>query len=84
MRRVATLVASQATPERVSAAVSKECARVLEVNASAVFRYEGDDTATIVGRHTRETTDEFAVGARIPSTADTGSARSCAPVLPRG
>ncbi len=72
LRRVATLVASQATPERVFTAVSEECARVLEVNASAVFRYEGDDTATIVGRHSRELTDEFAVGARIPATEQTG------------
>src|SRR5437870_2406269 len=62
LRRVATLVASQATPERVFTTVSEECARVLEVSASAVFRYEGDDTATIVGRHSRELTDEFAVG----------------------
>ena len=34
--------------------MSEESARVLEVNASAVFRYEGDDTATIVGRHDRD------------------------------
>ena len=53
LRRVATLVASEASPERVFTAVSEEAARVLEVNASAVFRYEGDDTATIVGRHSR-------------------------------
>ena len=53
LRRVATLVASEASPERVFTAVSEECARVLEVDASAVFRYEGDDTATIVGRHSR-------------------------------
>src|SRR5258707_882105 len=44
LRRVATLVASEASPERVFTAVSEECARVLEVNASAVFRFEGDDT----------------------------------------
>src|SRR5262249_46998236 len=50
LRRVATLVASEATPERVFMAVSEETARVLQVSASAVFRYEGDDTATGVGR----------------------------------
>ena len=53
LRRVATLVASEVSPERVFMAVSEETARVLEVNASAVFRYEGDDTATVVGRHDR-------------------------------
>jgi PAS domain S-box-containing protein len=73
LRRVATLVASEATPERVFTAVSEECARVLEVNASAVFRYEGDDTATIVGRHSREDgSDAFMLGLRLPAGEDTG------------
>ena len=54
LRRVATLVASQASPERVFMSVSEEAARVLEVSSSAVFRYEGDDTATIVGRVGRD------------------------------
>jgi len=72
LRRVATLVASEATPERVFMAVSEECARVLEVNASAVFRYEGDDTATIVGRHSREANDAFGIGMRLPATEDSG------------
>jgi PAS domain S-box-containing protein len=66
LRRVATLVASEASPERVFMAVSEECARVLQVNASAVLRYEGDDTATIVGRHNRDGVDAFPVGERIP------------------
>jgi len=74
LRRVATLVASEASPERVFTAVSEEAARVLEVNASAVFRYEGDDTATIVGRHSRAGTahDVFQLGMRLPATEDTG------------
>src|SRR2546426_8348 len=69
LRRVATLVASEASPERVFTAVSEECARVLEVNASAVFRFEGDDTATIVGRHSREGAgdDAFKLGMRLPA-----------------
>jgi PAS domain S-box-containing protein len=74
LRRVATLVASEASPERVFTAVSEEAARVLEVNASAVFRYEGDDTATIVGRHSRAGTadDAFQLGMRLQATEDTG------------
>jgi PAS domain S-box-containing protein len=73
LRRVATLVASEASPERVFTAVSEECARVLEVNASAVFRFEGDDTATIVGRHSRqEAGDAFTLGLRLPADDDTG------------
>jgi PAS domain S-box-containing protein len=65
LRRVATLVASEASPERVFMAVSEESARVLEVNASAVFRYEGDDTATIVGRHDRDNVGAFQLGERL-------------------
>jgi PAS domain S-box-containing protein len=65
LRRVATLVASQASPEQVFTSVSEEAARVLEVSASAVFRYEGDDTATIVGRVGRDDVDAFRLGRRI-------------------
>jgi PAS domain S-box-containing protein len=67
LRRVATLVASEVSPERVFAAVSQECARVLQVNASAVLRYESDETATIVGRHNRDTVDVFRVGESLPA-----------------
>jgi PAS domain S-box-containing protein len=72
LRRVATLVASEASPERVFTAVSEECARVLAVNASAIFRYEGDDTATIVGRYSRAEHDVFTLGLRLPATDDSG------------
>ena len=65
LRRVATLVASEASPERVYMAVSTECARVLEVNASAVWRWEGDDTATVVGRYNRDGIDPFPIGTRL-------------------
>jgi PAS domain S-box-containing protein len=67
LRRVATLVASEVSPARVFTAVSEECARVLEVNASAVLRFEGDDMAVVVGRHNRDNIDVFPVGARLPT-----------------
>jgi len=67
LRRVATLVASEVSPERVFMAVSEQCARVLQVNASAVFRYEGDDTATIVGRHNRDDIDVLQTANVIPA-----------------
>jgi PAS domain S-box-containing protein len=62
LRRVATLVASEATPERVFAAVSEESARVLESNASAVFRYDPGDMITVVGRYSRDETGAFPLG----------------------
>ena len=58
-------MASEASPERVFTAVSDECARVLGVTTSAVWRYEGDDTATIVGRHNRDGIDPFPIGTRL-------------------
>jgi PAS domain S-box-containing protein len=76
LRRVATLVASEATPERVFSAVSEETARVLEVNASAVFRYEGDDTATVVGRHDRDGVGVFDIGDRILADDNTAIGRA--------
>jgi PAS domain S-box-containing protein len=76
LRRVATLVASEATPERVFTAVSEETARVLEVNASAVFRYEGDDSATVVGRHDRDGVGVYAVGDRIFADDNTAIGRA--------
>jgi PAS domain S-box-containing protein len=74
LRRVATLAASEVSPERLFTAVSAECARVLEVNASAVVRYESDGTATIVGRHNRDSIDVFRIGERLPAdeTSATG------------
>jgi PAS domain S-box-containing protein len=65
LRRVATLVASEVSPARVFMAVSEECARVLDVNASVVVRYEGDGTATIVGRHNRDGIDVFTLGGTL-------------------
>jgi PAS domain S-box-containing protein len=64
LRRVATLVASEAGPDRVFMAVSEECARVLGVNASAVLRYEGETVRT-VGRFNRDGIDVFRVGEAV-------------------
>jgi PAS domain S-box-containing protein len=82
LRRVATLVASEASPERVFMAVSAECARVLEVNASAVWRYEGDDTATVVGRHNRDGIDPFPLGTRLFADEQTSVGRARETVAP--
>ncbi|MBE2316531.1 PAS domain S-box protein [Solirubrobacter sp. CPCC 204708] len=72
LRRVATLVASEATPERIFVSVSAEVARVLQVNATAVVRYVGDGTAEMVGRHNRDSADVLPLGTKLP--LDDGSA----------
>jgi PAS domain S-box-containing protein len=82
LRRVATLVASEVRPERVFTAVSEGCARVLEVNASTVVRYEGDGTARIVGRHNRDGIDVFPVGDSLPADERSAVGRVLATVAP--
>ena len=66
LRRVATLVASEAAPDAVFSAVSKESARVLDASACAVFRFEPEGRGTIVGRYTRDSVEAFGLGASIP------------------
>jgi len=75
LRRVATLVASEASPERIFTSVSEECARVLQVNATAVLRYVGDGTAEMVGRHNRDSADVLPLGARLPMDDDSALAQ---------
>jgi PAS domain S-box-containing protein len=82
LRRVATLVASEVSPERVFTAVSEGCARVLEVNASTVVRYEGDGTAVILGRHNRDGIDVFPVGDSLPDDPESAVSRVLATGAP--
>ena len=63
-------------------AVSEGCARVLEVNASTVVRYETDGTATVLGRHNRDNIDVFRVGERIRADQDSALARVRASAAP--
>jgi PAS domain S-box-containing protein len=49
LRRVATLVASEATPAEVFAALAEEVARLLDVPLIETARYEADGTATVIG-----------------------------------
>jgi signal transduction histidine kinase len=48
LRRVATLVAEGAPPEKVFPAVNEEVARLLGVDGTRLMRYEADGTATFV------------------------------------
>jgi PAS domain S-box-containing protein len=82
LRRVATLVAAEVSPERVFTSVSEGCARVLEVKASTVVRYEADGTATVLGRHNRDNIDVFRVGERIRADEDSALARVRRSVAP--
>ena len=48
LRRVATLVAREHSPEDLFAALAQELGVLLEVDASAILRYEPDSSATVV------------------------------------
>jgi signal transduction histidine kinase len=48
LRRVATLVAHESPPGQVLAAVAEEVGRLLGVEDTTIFRYEGDWTAIVV------------------------------------
>ena len=50
LRRVALLVAGEASPAVVFDAVALEVARVVGAEATAIARFDGDGTATFVGR----------------------------------
>ena len=49
LRRVATLVASGASPAEVFAAVTQEVAQLIRADGSALTRYEADGTVTALG-----------------------------------
>jgi PAS domain S-box-containing protein len=49
LRRVATLVARQTTPEELFAAVAQEVAHVLDIRSVTVIRYDANSTMTPVG-----------------------------------
>src|SRR3954453_6275310 len=50
LRRVATLVAREASPVELLSAVAEEVARVLDVEAVGMLRFEPDGTATLVAQ----------------------------------
>jgi signal transduction histidine kinase/ketosteroid isomerase-like protein len=48
LRRVATLVARESSPDEIFAAVAEEVGRLLDVGDARMVRFEGDETATVV------------------------------------
>jgi PAS domain S-box-containing protein len=64
LRRVATLIARQATPTEVFAAVAAEAARILDVEQASVLSYEPDGSSNLLG--TSAPQESFTVGDRYP------------------
>jgi signal transduction histidine kinase len=57
LRRVATLVASEPSPEALFAALATEVAEVLHADVTRVLRYEPDGSTTVVGEWSRPGVD---------------------------
>ncbi len=65
LRRVATLVAVETSPERVFGSVTEEVGSLLDVDHAVLLRYETDGTATVVAAWSRDGR-HLPVGSRWP------------------
>jgi signal transduction histidine kinase len=70
LRRVATLVAKEASPAEVFARVAEEVASVLGDVDCSLVRDEGDGTGSAVAIWGRRAANVFPVGARLPLDGD--------------
>jgi signal transduction histidine kinase len=66
LRRLATLVAQEAPPERIFGSVAREIGQVLEIPQVAVMRYEPGGTACNVGVWNASSTATLPLGAKYP------------------
>jgi PAS domain S-box-containing protein len=64
LRRVATLVAGDAAPERVFQVVTEEVCRLLALRSALLLRFETGKTATIVGKF-GDPIDDFELGSLL-------------------
>jgi PAS domain S-box-containing protein len=79
LRRIASLVAGGAASSEVFAAIAREVGRVTGLPLVALWRYEGDETATVIGAWS-EHPHPFQAGTRWPLDGPT----ICAKVLRTG
>jgi PAS domain S-box-containing protein len=70
LRRVATLVAREVSPSEVFSAVAEELARCLGVHAATVYRYESDDTATLLAARDEPRLKAIRIGTRFSFEGD--------------
>jgi PAS domain S-box-containing protein len=66
LRRVATLVASDAPPEQVFQLVTEEVCRLLGIREAVLVRFVDPSTGTIVGRYGMHMVGGFEVGSALP------------------
>ena len=73
LRRVATLVATESSPERVFGSVTEEVGTLLGFDHAALLRYETDGTASVLAAWSRDGR-HLPVGSRWPVEGDTVAA----------
>src|SRR6185437_13678186 len=66
LRRIATLVASEAASARVFDQVTTEAARTVGAVAASLARFDADDTVVFVGGWSESGTLAFPIGSRFP------------------
>src|SRR3954452_24420154 len=71
LRRVATLVAGEASPGRVFERVTEEVARLLGLPGANVMQLDGTGTATVVGAWSQDGAPRFPVGVKLNLDGDT-------------
>ena len=75
LRRVATLVAGEASPSRVFEQVTEEVGRLLGLPGANVMQYDGERTATVVGAWSEHGPPRFPVGEKLDVDGDTAVGR---------
>ena len=71
LRRVATLVAEEAAPDRVFEQVTEEVGRLLGLPSAGVVHFDGPGRMRVVGSWSRDGTPHFPVGATYPVDGET-------------
>ena len=66
LRRVATLVASDAAPEQVFQLVTEEVCRLLGIREAVLQRFDDATSSTIVGRFGSQMNDGIEIGSTLP------------------
>ena len=66
LRRVATLVATDAAPEQVFQLVTEEVGRMLGISEAVLERFVDSETATVVGRFGTHMRGGFELGSTLP------------------
>lgn len=75
LRRVATLVAASTPAAKLFDRVCEELGGVLDVKSTDMIRFDGDDSATVVGAWAADGAPSFPVGERIPVDGQTVTAK---------